>query len=355
MKVNCESNAIKVNKVLPKSVCISRAGTHLYSIGLSLYKPINARNRQITNTPVFVFILLILFLLKHIILIIIPKQSQKFYTIAGDFTYFTGIRIPTSILMIDCITIALLSQLLNVYNYSRGIKPRDLRVFAMLSGLITPISVGIHDKHIVRKLITFSKKYIVLTEFATKIMCLLIWLIIFMLTAVNQSFMNIVFISFPHSIIMAVISNNFNNIFIWQLIYYSIIAFYIQLKIKSTNQLSMKYKFTQIIRKYNNIFVEIYEYNGKYWSIFLGIYWILISFSISAFIYMATFAKIIPIIRYIALVFSVEFFINLVFITHFSSQLNKQFIKSYKILNSLSIQYNKSFRVKLMVIITYHF
>ena len=38
MKVNPKSNAINVNKVLPKSVCIESAGTHLYSIGLELYK-----------------------------------------------------------------------------------------------------------------------------------------------------------------------------------------------------------------------------------------------------------------------------------------------------------------------------
>ena len=120
MKVNPKSNAIKVNKVLPKSVCISSAGTHLYSIGLSLYKPINARKRSVTNNPLFVFSLLIIFLLKHIILIIIPKQSQQFYTIVGDFAYFTGIRIPTSILIIDCITIALLSQLLNSCHYWKG-------------------------------------------------------------------------------------------------------------------------------------------------------------------------------------------------------------------------------------------
>ena len=60
--------------------------------------------------------------------------------------------------------IAQSSQLLNFYNFMNGIKPRDLSVFSMLSGLITPISIGIHDKQVVIKLLTFSRKCIKWTE-----------------------------------------------------------------------------------------------------------------------------------------------------------------------------------------------
>jgi len=54
MKVSPNIN-IKVNKLLPKSMAIASAGTHLYSIGLSLYKPFNARNRHTINNPYFIY------------------------------------------------------------------------------------------------------------------------------------------------------------------------------------------------------------------------------------------------------------------------------------------------------------
>jgi len=41
MKVSPNISVINVRKVLPISVRIVRAGTHLYGIGLSLYKPYN--------------------------------------------------------------------------------------------------------------------------------------------------------------------------------------------------------------------------------------------------------------------------------------------------------------------------
>ena len=106
MKVNPKSNAIKVNKVLPKSVCISSAGTHLYSIGLSLYKPLNARkDHSLIYRPILVFILLIVCLLRQLLLIIIPEQSQEFYTMVGDITYFMVLRIPIIYCNYMCCTI----------------------------------------------------------------------------------------------------------------------------------------------------------------------------------------------------------------------------------------------------------
>ena len=36
------------------------------------------------------------------------------------------------------------SQLVYYYNYKRGIKPTFVRVFQMMSGLVTPSSVGLY-------------------------------------------------------------------------------------------------------------------------------------------------------------------------------------------------------------------
>src|ERR1700761_6109538 len=81
--------------------------------------------------------------------------------------FFGTVWQKLSIFVISISIIALSSQLLNFYNFMNGIKPRDLCVFRMLSGLITPISIGIHDKQVVIKLLSFSRKSIKCTEIIT--------------------------------------------------------------------------------------------------------------------------------------------------------------------------------------------
>src|SRR6185437_4043593 len=107
---------------------------------------------------------ILMFYIQKIILFITQEKSENFYLLVGELSHFIGYRIATELLISNTLQIVFLSQLLNYFNYSRGIKPRDLCVFWMLSGLITPISIGIHDKHIVYKLLTFSRKLITYTE-----------------------------------------------------------------------------------------------------------------------------------------------------------------------------------------------
>src|SRR5215475_8568338 len=116
-------NVIKMSRVLPQSMAIAKAGTHLHSIGLSLYKPLNARNRSRHKHPFLVFIAFVLWELRQIGFIVIPEQNQQFYTLYGDWFYFVGMRIQCSICVILYIIIPLMSQLIHYYNYKNGVKP----------------------------------------------------------------------------------------------------------------------------------------------------------------------------------------------------------------------------------------
>ena len=84
---------------------------------------------------------------------------------SGDFAYFIGSRIIINFIIINIFLISILSQLINYYNYRNGIKATDLRVFQMISGLITPKSIGITDKQLIYKLIKRFKFSINLCEY----------------------------------------------------------------------------------------------------------------------------------------------------------------------------------------------
>src|SRR5258708_7370413 len=160
---------VRINRVIPGSLAITHAGTDLYSIGLSNHKPFNAPKRRWFHKPIVVFaVLFIQLVLRQLVSILIPQQNPEFYAFIGDMTYFFGASwFSFSISLISVTIIALSSQLLSFYNFMNGIKPRDLCVFWMLSGLITPISIGIHDKQVVIKLLSFTRKCIQFKQIIT--------------------------------------------------------------------------------------------------------------------------------------------------------------------------------------------
>src|SRR3954463_9978391 len=82
---------LKVNELLPQSVAIASAGTHLYRIGLSFYRFSNEK-RMLFNRPVLLFALSLCFIVKHSISVALPSQHRDFYAYIGDATHLFGLR-----------------------------------------------------------------------------------------------------------------------------------------------------------------------------------------------------------------------------------------------------------------------
>jgi len=298
-----------------------------------------------------------MFYIREMILIILQEKNENFYLLVGNLPYFVGHRVTTELLTLNIIQMTILSLLLNYYNYSRGTKPRDLCVFWMLSSLITPISIGIPDKQIVNKLLTYSRKLVLLTEMTIKYFPYFAFIGVLISFSLDLSIYEIIFISFPHSILWTLAINYTNNIILWQLCYYTIIVYYLLLKVqvinntlKAIKQKSIK-NITKAIGKFNDIFVEISDYNKIYWSKFLAIYWILISFTISTFAFLTfnTPDKLNIGFRIIMIFIGVQFFMTLLLIIHYSSLLTKHFSKTFCLLNSRYTSNSNSIQQKLKV------
>src|SRR6202021_702466 len=82
---------VTIKRVIPGSLAITHAGTHLYSIGLSNHKPFNAPKRRWFHKTIVVFATLFSQLIvRQLVSILIPQQNPEFYAIIGDITYFVG-------------------------------------------------------------------------------------------------------------------------------------------------------------------------------------------------------------------------------------------------------------------------
>jgi len=235
----------------------------------------------------------------------------------------------------------------------------------MLSGVITPRSIGMDDHQLVHKLLKFSQKSILFAEISGKLIFYVVFLIVFMVMATKQSIYQVIFLALPHSILFGLLAYYIYPIIIWQLIYYSIITFNFILKIQSVNKKIYDNNLSSINKKHirlnvykvmcelNKLFEEISEYNDIYWSKFLAIYWVLISTVTSNIVFVSIFGDTLLTARLAISGIGIQFLFTLLYVIHYSSLLCNQTDKTYVYLNSMFIesQTPKQLKLKLMSLI----
>ena len=80
------------------------------------------------------------------------------------FHKFLGLEFILKLIIIGCIFV-ISNQLIYYYNYCKGIEPTFLSVFEMMSGLVTPNSIGLSDPQSVVRFIKTFKTLSKINEF----------------------------------------------------------------------------------------------------------------------------------------------------------------------------------------------
>ena len=142
--------------VLPNHLVIPSSGTHLYRYGISWFRFINI-NRHFIHNPYFIFSVVFIYIIRCIIAIKLTSSDDRIYIIIGDWGYFIGTKYHINILLIICGYYVISSQFVHFYDYITGVKPLYLSAFEMMSGLVSPISVGLNSHNDVKKLLKISK------------------------------------------------------------------------------------------------------------------------------------------------------------------------------------------------------
>jgi len=136
---------IDVKEVLPGDIIINSAETHLYRIGLCL-TPINLAKRNHFHYPPLIFIVNLIALIKAIISLLLTQQNEYLFIIIGDFSYLVRVKTHFNIACGLYTILALISQLIYYYNYKNGKNATYLEVFEMMSGLVSPKSIGLTNQ-----------------------------------------------------------------------------------------------------------------------------------------------------------------------------------------------------------------
>ena len=84
---------LDLDQALPSHMTILSAGTHLYSIGLSLHSLDSSMKRKAVNNPFFIFIItFIYFTLRLSSVLFMDGMTDRQYFIFGDYPHFLMAR-----------------------------------------------------------------------------------------------------------------------------------------------------------------------------------------------------------------------------------------------------------------------
>jgi len=334
-------------QLLTPDIAIKSAHTHTYRIGLSLFRIKSAKRSKFHN-PLIIFIINLMVLIRNTINMFLPEQNQRLFIILGDFSYFIGIRVNYNISCSLYILLALTSQLVHYYNYKNGIKLSYLKVFEMMSGLVSPKSIGLTDKQQIYRMIKLSKNLFIVCKLNIAIT---VPIFAFMLSIVpyllNCTLLDMIIFGIPHSLLLSICCYYIFNINLWQVVYFYLMCHYIKIKLKEiNNDLGLKMKsgrritninIRKIIQNLSQIYSEIYYYNDNYWSKYLLTIWILHGSVISTTFYTALFGQMHKICRIVIIYVAIVLSITFLSIVNIASSVTLEVNRSYKILNHVMV------------------
>jgi hypothetical protein len=158
-----EETSFDSYQTLLPNIAIKTAGCDLYRIGLSHYR-FRYRNRSKLYNPLLVFTITFIVWIKRNLLLILRPESKDISIMMGDFSYFLGIRIQFNLFSHLFYLMSMISQIYHYWYYKCDIFPTYMKPFLMISGYISPNSIGLTDKQTIFKLIKYSKYSIRITK-----------------------------------------------------------------------------------------------------------------------------------------------------------------------------------------------
>ena len=340
---------MNTSQCLPPELTVQSVEEILHRIGLTLDSTKSYPKRKLFFNPIIIFIFCLMIITKEVFILTLDEQNDLTFKVLGSVGYFLGIRkqysFPTFLISFFPISF----QLIYYYNYRNGIKPTFLRVFQMMSGLVSPKSIGLTDEVQIRKLLKLTKfltKYLELNS--TRIVPVSPFTFIITIYMINTNLMETVCYGLPNAI-------NYSILAIYALILISyhvflqyIICLYLKIKINALNErlieMKRRKRFIRIretLQSFDSLYSEINEYNTTFWSKILFIFWTLLGTIIVFVFYICIFSKVDSIALFIFEYILIVLVFSFLFIIFTTSSVTYCANKSYKTLNSLFISYSK--------------
>ena len=134
------------NKFLPSDMVIEGVDDILYDIGLSFTSVRDhQKNRKFIHNPIMLTTINTFMLANKLSCLFIDESDELKLKLLGEAGHYFGIKNILCIMGCLVTIIMLFSQWVYYNNYKHGIEPSFLKVFQMISGSVTPSSVGLNS------------------------------------------------------------------------------------------------------------------------------------------------------------------------------------------------------------------
>ena len=337
---------ININKVLPPNLAIDSIENILYSIGLSHQSIREGIKRSLFFSPKFIAIIILSFTINQTLSLLTVDEFS--HLLLNELSLGMGIAYYISIDLIIISLMTLFMQSVYYWNHKRGLEPTFVRVFQVMSGSITPSSVGLTNERQVRQLLSIAKwvKRIAKNNKVLIPIFVLSYIIINNFYIVDKMMS---YILFPyHFVYTCVWIYHTQNMLTIQLLLFFIICKYFKIKFQEKNERVKKIqsinpkRIKNILYSYDRLYREIDEYNTTFWSKFLFSIWFFFGVFIVVLIYLSFFVNVSIVITILSVYYTILYSSLYFFIMTNASSLNSEANKSYKIFNSFYVNFVKT-------------
>jgi hypothetical protein len=156
-----------LSELLPPELLVTSAGSHLYRIGLSHFLN-GSKRRKKFHYPLLIALLNVIFLAKSVTSLLLTEENPELFITIFDFSYFINVRIHFNVCAIVMILLSIISQILHYINYKKNLKSLYLKPFEMMSGLVSPQSIGLSNEVKVYKFLKISKQLFFICDIFTE-------------------------------------------------------------------------------------------------------------------------------------------------------------------------------------------
>jgi hypothetical protein len=264
---------LDLNRVLPSELVINSSGTHLYSYGISLFGFYPKKRKKLYN-PILIFVINCIFIIRMAIVLLSSQEYSDLLIIVRDYSHYYNMRIHLNVAIVQLLTLSLNSQLINIWYYYKDIKPLFLKPFEMMSGLVSPKSIGLKNKPEIYRLLKLTKILFILCLITVYISPLMAFSASISALALNyEHIYQFIFYGIPWSFIVGFSFHYISCHILWHISYFYIICFYLKMKFETlSNEIKTKIErnsritnnFVEyLVNFYNRIFREVHDYNDN--------------------------------------------------------------------------------------------
>jgi hypothetical protein len=335
-----------VNKPLPQSIAFNSIDNHLYRIGLSLISKNDEKRSRFYN-PLLIFSVNVICLMKCIVSLILSEENEKLLIINGDFAHFLRSKTHLNVAGLLAFLSTLIQQLIYYYNTKNNINPTYHKVYDMMSGLVSPKSIGLTNGEEIYKLIKESKFWFSFCRCNIQILVPIFGVSNLLPFVFNCSALDTIIFGIPHSLLYAMGTHFVCTINVWQMFYFRLICRYFKIKFKDSNDFVSQLIFRRKLIKWNKIlriirnsdakYSELDECNQEFWSKYLLTVWLMSGTLIIFSLYNLFFGEMTVILKLMTGYCAAFAFLGFLFTITNASSVNFEANKMYKLLNHIMV------------------